>query len=94
MDDGKIGLLIFRARHALAFAVIALRLLLCRPVGRRDVQRLSAERDVVVDSTPPARVQADGDIIGHPPMQLQVRKAALQMIVPVGSLGWRGRRPT
>ncbi|HET7010046.1 MAG TPA: diacylglycerol kinase family protein [Anaerolineales bacterium] len=93
IDDGKLEVGILRARHALAYVLLAARLILGKPVSRRELRRFTVERDIRVDSRPSVPVQADGDVVGWTPMTFRVLNNALKVIVPTDGLGWRGKEP-
>jgi diacylglycerol kinase family enzyme len=54
---------------------------------RRDpnIRYMSAERSIVIDADRALPVQADGEIIGQTPVQVQVDPSAVQVIVPEAS---------
>ena len=48
----------------------------------RNVRYLTAERSIVISADQPLPIQADGEIIGDTPIQIQVVPDALKVIVP------------
>ncbi|MEI6210689.1 MAG: diacylglycerol kinase family protein [bacterium] len=81
LDDGCLDVLILRVRGVLDFPRYFLDLIL-----RRSATPLAsyhrAKHRVIIRSTLPLAVQADGDIIGETPVTIEVLPAAITMLVP------------
>jgi YegS/Rv2252/BmrU family lipid kinase len=81
-DDGRIDVCIISARTALDYLGLAWHTLTGQQRRDRNVRYLAAERSIVVSADHPLPVQADGEIIGETPLQVQVVPDALRVIVP------------
>jgi YegS/Rv2252/BmrU family lipid kinase len=81
-DDGRIDVCIISARTALDYLGLAWHTLAGQQRRDRNVRYLAAERSIVVSADHPLPVQADGEIIGETPLQVQVVPDALRVIVP------------
>jgi YegS/Rv2252/BmrU family lipid kinase len=82
LDDGRIDVFVLRARTAPDYLRVVWGLLLGRQKRDPNVRFLSAERSIAIKVDRPLPVQADGDVIGQTPIQVQVVPNALQVIVP------------
>jgi YegS/Rv2252/BmrU family lipid kinase len=85
-DDGRIDVCIVSARTALDYLGLAWHTVLGQQRRDRNVRYLSAEHSVVVSADHPLPVQADGEILGETPLQVQVVPDALRVIVPAPEL--------
>jgi YegS/Rv2252/BmrU family lipid kinase len=83
VDDGRIDVCILRARKILDSLRVGLNFLLGRHRQDPNIQYLTAERVVAVSSDRPLPVQGDGEVIGETPIEVQVVRQSLQVIVPV-----------
>jgi len=81
-DDGKIDVCIVSARTALDYFGLIWHTLLGQQRRDRNVRYLTAERSIVISADQPLPIQADGEIIGDTPIQIQVIPDALVVIVP------------
>ena len=81
LDDGHLDVLILRVRNVLDCPRYFIELLLRRPTSPLS-EYLRAERKVTIHSRVPLAVQADGDIIGHTPVEIEVLPAAVSVLVP------------
>ena len=82
LDDGRLDVFVLRARTAPDYLRVAWELLLGQQKRDPNVRFLSAERSIAINADRPLPVQADGDVIGQTPIQVQVVPNALQVIVP------------
>jgi len=82
LDDGRLDVFVLRAQTAPDYLRVAWELLLGRQKRDPNVRFLSAERSIAINADRPLPVQADGDVIGQTPIQVQVVPNALQVIVP------------
>ena len=82
LDDGRLDVFVLRARTAPDYLRVVWGLLLGRQKRDPNVRFLSAERSIAINADRPLPVQADGDVIGQTPIQVQVVPNALQVIVP------------
>jgi len=89
LDDGHLDVLILRVRGVLDYPRYFLDLLLRRPATPLAFY-FRAERKVVLRSPTPQAVQADGDIIGNTPVEIDVLPAAVTVLVPDRSPIGRG----
>jgi len=81
-DDGKIDVCIVSARTALDYAGLIWHTLLGQQRRDRNVRYLTAERSIAISADEPLPIQADGEIIGDTPIQIEVVPDALKVIVP------------
>ena len=81
-DDGKIDVCIVSARTALDYLGLIWHTLLGQQRRDRNVRYLTAERSIAVSADYPLPIQADGEIIGDTPIQIEVVPDALNVIVP------------
>jgi diacylglycerol kinase (ATP) len=81
-DDGKIDVCIVSARTALDYMGLIWHTLLGQQRRDRNVRYLTAERSIAISADQPLPIQADGEIIGDTPLQIQVVPDALKVIVP------------
>jgi YegS/Rv2252/BmrU family lipid kinase len=89
LDDGHLDVLFLRVGGLLDYPRYFLDLLLHRPATPLAFY-IPAERKVVIRSLTPQAVQADGDIIGHTPVEIDVLPAAVTVLVPDTSPVGRG----
>lgn len=81
-DDGQVDVCITCMKMPLEYPwYYALKILFPRRVNRITHERV-ARKSVIVRSNVPLTVQADGDIIGTTPIQVDVKPNALSVIVP------------
>jgi YegS/Rv2252/BmrU family lipid kinase len=81
-DDGKIDVCIVSARTALDYAGLIWHTILGQQRRDRNVRYLTAERSIAISADQPLPIQADGEIIGDTPIQIEVVAHALKVIVP------------
>jgi YegS/Rv2252/BmrU family lipid kinase len=81
-DDGKVDILIMRAR-----TIIDLPVMLWQMVVRKDkrtpkYRQFSAEKNITITTNPPNTVQADGELVGMTPINVTILPRAIQVIAP------------
>lgn len=81
VDDGKLDVLVLRTMGVLDYPRYFLDLLLRRPATPKALYFRATQRVVISCRTPQA-VQADGDIIGSTPVEIDVLPSAVTMLVP------------
>jgi len=81
-DDGKIDVCIVGARTALDYMGLIWHTILGQQRRDRNVRYLTAERSIAISADQPLPIQADGEIIGDTPIQIEVVPNALKVIVP------------
>ena len=81
-DDGKIDVCVVSARTVLDYLGLIWHTILGQQRRDRNVRYLTAERSIVISADQPLPIQADGEIIGDTPIQIQVVPDALKVIVP------------
>ncbi len=82
-DDGKVDMIVVRARTILDAPVLLWSLLVKRE-KRTPIHRIfSGCETITITGTPPAVVQADGEIIGKTPVEIKVIPRCVQVITPV-----------
>ena len=85
MGDGRVDVCIMRARTLLDYVKIAWDILLGRQRRGPSIRCLEATERVVIESLHNLPVEADGDFIGHTPVRIEVRPAAVRVIAPAAS---------
>jgi diacylglycerol kinase family enzyme len=94
LDDGRLDLFILRGRTALDYPRVAVNVLLGRERSDPSLTYLRAGSTIRIDVQGQLPVQADGDFIGHTPVEVNVVAGAVPVIVPeedrkrTGSLGF------
>jgi diacylglycerol kinase (ATP) len=81
VDDGHLDVWILSARTLLDYPRYILRIAAGRAASPR-AHFITAERRVVIRSAVPLPVQADGDVIGTTPVEIEVMPGALNVIAP------------
>jgi YegS/Rv2252/BmrU family lipid kinase len=81
-DDGRIDVCIVSAQTVLDYIGVAWHILRGQQKKDRRVRYLRAERSIAISADQPLPVQADGEIIGETPLQVQVIPDAIRVIVP------------
>ena len=81
-DDGKIDVCIVSARTALDYVSLIWHTIMGQQRRDRNVRYLTAQRNVAISADQPLPIQADGEIIGETPIQIEVVPNALKVIVP------------
>jgi diacylglycerol kinase (ATP) len=86
-DDGRIDVCVVSARTALDYAGLIWHTLLSQQRRDRNVRYYGARQSIVISADKPMPIQADGEIIGETPLQVQVIPNAIQVIVPAPRAG-------
>lgn len=82
IDDGALETMVFRTNNVLDVLSVAVNALVSRRLTDRRLLYMQARRSITVLSNHPLPVQADGDVIGGTPVQVQVIPSAVPIIVP------------
>jgi YegS/Rv2252/BmrU family lipid kinase len=82
LNDGRVDVLIVRARTAVDYARLGWAVVLGRQSEEPAISHLIAEHEAVVDARADLPVQADGELIGQPPVEVEVVAGAVAVIVP------------
>ncbi len=83
LDDGRIEVVTFRARHLIDYVFVLLDLLLWRKHRRRNVRTFQVFSQVTIETSGPMRVQADGDLLDQgTPVCIRVVPGVVRLIVP------------
>jgi YegS/Rv2252/BmrU family lipid kinase len=85
LDDGRLDVCVIRARNLLDYLPLAWNVLLGRRRRDRRLRCLRVEQRMSIDAEEALLVQADGEIVGETPVEIEVLPGALQVIVPVSS---------
>lgn len=85
LDDGRIDVCVVRAKSVLDYLGLAVAVVLGRHEEEPGIRHYIAERRVVVDVGSDLPVQADGEFLGEPPVEVEVVPSAVRMVVPKGS---------
>jgi YegS/Rv2252/BmrU family lipid kinase len=83
-DDGRIDLCIIRAGTLLDYLALSWSVLRGRHRADPHFRFLVAERRARIESARPLPVQADGEIIGETPVEVEVIAGAVKVVVPEG----------
>lgn len=86
-DDGRLDVLVVWAPRPAEYIRHLVRALFRWRRVRPNVEWLTAERDVVIDSEEPLPVQSDGDIIGETPVTIRVVGRAVGVVAPAERAG-------
>ena len=81
-DDGRIDVCIVSARTAFDYLGLIWHTVLGQQRRDRNVRYLAASSSIVISADHPLPVQADGEILGDTPIQIQVVPHAVTVIVP------------
>ena len=81
-DDGKVDVCIVSARTALDYLGLIWHTILGQQRRDRNVRYLTAARNIAISADQPLPIQADGEIIGETPLQIDIVPNALKVIVP------------
>lgn len=81
-DDGKVDVLILRARTLFDLPVMFWEMFVQRKKRTPKYLRLSAVESILIHTHPPAPVQADGELIGETPVTVKVIPRCVKVIVP------------
>jgi diacylglycerol kinase family enzyme len=81
MDDGRLDVCVLVTRTLFDYPRLVLDMLSGRP-GSPHVLFLAAARSVRIESRTPLAVQADGDIIGTTPIEIEIHPRAVSVIAP------------
>ena len=83
VSDGQIDVCVLRARTLLDYLSVGYSVLRGRHREDRNIQYFSARRAVAVHTDKPLPVQGDGELIGEPPLEVQIVPGALRVLVPI-----------
>lgn len=81
VDDGHLDVWILGTKTLLDYPRYIMRLITGRPATPR-AHFIEARKSILIGSDVPLPVQADGDIIGTTPVEIEVLPGALRVIVP------------
>ena len=81
-NDGRIDVCIVSARTLLDYVGLIWHTVLGQQRRDRNVRYLAATSSISISADQPLPVQADGEIVGDTPLQIQVVPHAVQVIVP------------
>lgn len=82
-DDGKVDVLILRARNLFDLPGMFWQMFVQRKRRTPKYRQLSAAESLFIRTNPPAAVQADGELIGKTPVTVQVLPRCVKVIVPL-----------
>jgi diacylglycerol kinase (ATP) len=81
-DDGKVEVIILRSPTVFGLIKIAFFFLIGRRKKTQGLLSFSASRHITLRTRKSTVVQADGEIIGHTPLEVTIRPGAVRVIVP------------
>jgi YegS/Rv2252/BmrU family lipid kinase len=82
-NDGRIDVCIVSARTALDYLGLIWHTVLGQQRRDRNVHYMAATESILVTADHPLPIQADGEIVGETPLQVQVVPEAVSVIVPL-----------
>lgn len=85
-NDGKIDVCIVSARTALDYLGLIWHTVLGQQRRDRNVRYLVAKQSIAISADHALPIQADGEILGETPVQIQVVPAAINVIVPLAAV--------
>jgi YegS/Rv2252/BmrU family lipid kinase len=81
-DDGKADVLIFKPRTLKDLPAMFWQAFVKREKRAPKFEQLQASSTLLIQTTPPMEVQADGDLVGFTPVTVQVLSKSVKVIVP------------
>lgn len=81
-DDGKVEILILKARTILDLPSLAWQLFVKRNKRMPKYQKVSACKKIIITTHPPSQVQADGESLGQTPVKVKVIPRSVLVIAP------------
>ncbi|MEA4906220.1 MAG: diacylglycerol kinase family lipid kinase [Chloroflexi bacterium] len=81
--DGLLDVFVLRAAAPLDFLRVGMRWLLGKPHPNPEIKHLTATHSIVIRSRRPQAVQADGELIGYTPIQVEIVPRSLRLVVPL-----------
>jgi diacylglycerol kinase (ATP) len=81
-DDGKADVLIFKPKTLLDLPAMFWQAIIRREKHNPKFQQLQASSTILIKTTPPMDVQADGELIGQTPVSVMVLSRAVGVITP------------
>jgi diacylglycerol kinase (ATP) len=81
-DDGKVEVLILRARTIMDLPSMFWQMLILRQKRTPKYRQLSASQSVTIRTDPPSMVQADGELIGQTPVKVTILQRKIRVIAP------------
>ena len=82
-DDGKVDILILRARNLFDFPVLLWQMFISREKRTPKYRQFMAKKKVTITTKPVSLVQADGEIVGETPVNVTILPRAIQVIAPL-----------
>jgi len=82
-DDGKVDVLIMRARTVFDLPSLFWQMFIQRKKRSPKYRQLSAAGSLVIRTSPPSPVQADGELLGETPISVKVLPRCVKVIVPL-----------
>ena len=81
-DDGKVEILVLRARTILDIPALIWQVFIKREKRTPKYRLISACKDITITTRPPAGVQADGEPLGNTPVHIKVLPQSIRVIAP------------
>ena len=81
-DDGKVEILILKARTILDLPSLIWQVFVKPEKRTPKYRKVSASKKIVITTTPPALVQADGESLGETPVTVKVHPRTVSVIAP------------
>jgi diacylglycerol kinase family enzyme len=82
-DDGKVDVLIMRARTAADLPVLLWQMVVRRDKRTPKYRQFTAAESVTISTDPPSIVQADGELIGMTPVKVTILPRTIKVIAPL-----------
>lgn len=81
-DDGKVDILVLRARTILDIPSLIWQVFIKREKRTPKYRLISACKDITITTRPPVGVQADGETLGMTPVHIKVLPQSIRVIAP------------
>ncbi len=81
-DDGKVDILVLRARTIFDLPSLFWDVFIKRQKKSPKYRKIEAAQSIIIRTTPPLTVQADGEVIGETPVKVTVLPRSVRVVVP------------
>jgi YegS/Rv2252/BmrU family lipid kinase len=91
-DDGKVEACILRSRTFLDIVKVIWNLLILQGKKHPEFQCMDARERIVIETGDPITIEADGEVVGETPVEIEVIPRAVRIVVPTAQQEGRGQR--
>jgi YegS/Rv2252/BmrU family lipid kinase len=81
-DDGKVEILILKARTLLDLPVLIWQMFISRKKRTPKYRKLTASQKIIITTRPPTLVQSDGESLGQTPVKIKIIPQTVRVIAP------------